>query len=179
MAIDYEKYYENYIEEATKQLREHNQRIIEETAKDFFKLMDGKLRNIFETVITQFYSSYTPLYYKRRGSRGSLYKLLQTSYSDIHWEGEFDPGEIVSRTGYNAENGLYDVIFRQGWHGGAKHNGSYYWRKPIPIWTRWGREAEKATIAPLAMFQSLVKEYREKELQKDWDKLYKINEKKV
>lgn len=45
---------------------------------------------------------------------------------------------------------IYNVMFKKGYHGGAPHNGGYYWRFPSPqtaaelgvppfaVWYPWG-----------------------------------------
>lgn len=176
MSVDYKNYYEKYIKELKEKVKQQKKDILKQTSTEFFELLSTKIRNMFEITIIHFYSSYSPKFYKRRDS---LFNLLKIDYGNDYFEGEFIPEKIISRTGYKAEDGLYDTVFRQGWHGGAKHNGSYYWRKPDPCYNRWGRQAIKAQFSPLQIFNALLDDYKAKEIQEDWNKLYNKNISKI
>ena len=87
------------------------------------------------------------------------------------------------RNGYAGEDGLYDQVFRKGWHGGAASGdytfrgysfnksgwvvthtphpdtGTPYWRTPIPYYSQWGRKAEISDPSPLQDIKNKVAEY--------------------
>lgn len=132
---DLVKNIDRYIEmdaEIVKAVSKHAPKIADEetinTYKDYAKVEVKKYTEVFNRVVDAFYSDYTPLKYKRQGNininAGGLYDLLdiqtdetgrvllQTSYKDI-----LNPSNMhTDRHG----GSLYETVFEQGWHGGAR-----------------------------------------------------------
>lgn len=135
--------------------------------RDMLFYLDVEMKRIFRDVIDEFYADYTPQPdgYERHQS---LYNLFQTQ----HFTGEnarlefwFEPSEMTPfRSGYDGEDGLYDQVFRKGWHGGAGSGPGHpspstpYWRTPHPYYTMWGREAAVANVSPLDRFYEKMHE---------------------
>ena len=73
---------------------------------------------------------------------------------------------MTYRNGYGGEDGLYNTVFRGGYHGGAASgqghpkNGVPMWRYPYPIYVTWGKEAAQS-VSPLSEFLRLDDEETE------------------
>lgn len=166
----YAKYFQRMQESVNKQAR----KAYDETWKEWLKYVAGKAQEIMKGVAEDFYASYTPQFYKRRGS---LYNLLVINLEDSGetFEGHFNESAITFRNGYGGEDGLYDQVFRRGWHGGAgsidaskeakmgahPSPGYPYWRTPYSPpdskktgYYHWGRPADISYPAPLDVFKS-------------------------
>lgn len=172
---DIERYLnEQYIKKIEKKLIP----VYEKAGKNFFKTVKNKLENMYESTIDEFYRDYTPDFYERRGS---LYNLLDIMVSDDELSWSFDPSKISYRNNrQGAEDGLYDLVFRQGYHGGSKSdkNGTHpnlgvpYWRTPYPKFSQWGKQATKAETSPLERFKEKISIYENNgEYQDDFDTL--------
>lgn len=170
---DFQKIVKKKIE---KDLVELNKKTLEKTFPKFVKEIDKEVKNRYELSVDKFYQSYSPLYYHRRGS---LYDLLVTNYDKLKLEysWEFDPNKILY-TGSNSasyshgEDGLYSTVFRGGYHGGAYHNGSFYWRTPYPYFTHWGQPAAYEQISILEDFQNRIHKYETGKMKKDFKRIY-------
>jgi hypothetical protein len=163
----------NYIEKIEKKLMP----IYNNAYGDFLDVVESKIRKIHETAIDEFYMSYRPMFYKER--RGSLYDTLIFERKGNRLRGGFEPSVMKYRDGSGGrENDLYDIVFRKGYHGGAKNdkNGGHpnpgipYWRTPYPKYNKWGKPAEIAEISPLERFKEKINEYQNNgEYQRDFD----------
>ena len=164
-----------------KELNKHTQKIIDDikvkieqqkpiVQKKVLNLVENKLNLLFELSIIKFYSSYTPLFYTPR--RNSLYNLFHVKRGDSYLEYWFDSSQITSRDGYAGEDGLYTTVFKEGYHGGAKHDGEMLWRKPVPYYTSWGRSAERATISPYDMYITLKEDYEKHGFRTDFKNIW-------
>lgn len=160
---------------------------------EYFEIADKKIREIYKSVITDFYRDYTPpRFYDRRGS---LYNLIQTQHGDDYLQVGFNPSKISYRNGYAGEDGLYETVFRQGWHGGAMVHGSmlypigkYEDGKPRAydgtykdgVYKPYEDEyykyswtvANKAAISPLDDFKKRLDAYQESEYQQDYEEIW-------
>lgn len=65
--------------------------------------------------------------------------------------------DIDYNSGAYVGGGSFDAIFKEGYHGGASHNGGYYWRKPHPYYRYWGRPAE-STASIYSLYEAKVPE---------------------
>lgn len=104
-----------------------------------------KANQIVRTAIDSYYESYYPQVYRRTES---LYSVFHPEFTRSGFDLVFDD----SRFGYHRADSeyIYNVMFKKGYHGGAPHNGSYYWRWPSPqtlhesgippysMWYLWG-----------------------------------------
>lgn len=142
--------------------------VIEEEVLD---LVDKKLNEFFISSVAQFYADYTPEYYERRnnknGFNSGMYALFRTKKEGTKLRFWFEPSEFISRTGYNGEDGLYKTVFLEGWHGGAMHDGKMLYRKPVPYYRYWGKEAIQ-TFSPYDMFIALKEDYEKRGFKMDY-----------
>lgn len=153
-----------YMERVKEALRQEATKALQETYAELFVVVNDKVHKLFEDVIQDFYSDYTPDYYDRGLS---LYNILNTKVSQDSLEIWFNPEAMTHfRSEYGGEDGLYDQVFRHGWHGGAGSGddhpslGHPYWRTPVPYYTHWGREAAIAPVVPLDEFKRRINEYQ-------------------
>lgn len=189
-------FYSKYIEKLQARAEEAVKDAQKKAFAEYFEVADKKIHDIYKDTITDFYNSYDRTFYKPRNG-GSLYQLLETEIEDDGLSLDFNPSKISYRNGYAGEDGLYDQVFRQGWHGGANINGQMLvpWTHP-PIayngdkspWepsvlrseeikSGW-KLAEKAPISPLNDFKQRLDKYQQKEYQQDYEKIwnkYKTN----
>lgn len=142
----------DYVEDITNDTVEKMQDAVEDFKKEFFPLQVENVKEIYREVISDFYNeisendrTYMP--------RGSLYRLFSctTNYKCLNMD--FHPELFKSRTGYAGEDGLYTTVFKEGWHGGARHNGGMFYRTPIPYFTYWGKEATRSSMSPYEKFK--------------------------
>lgn len=178
--------------EAEKQNRE----ILIKTLNDFMPIVKRRIQDLFNQTVTEFYDSYTPRGIHPYERRRSLYNLIDISIhgsgENMSLEGDFDEGKILFRnaretSGDGAENGLYDQVFRHGWHGGAPRgdghpspsddndNATPYWRKTYPAYRHWHTQAAVASIPPLDRFYELLHEYENSDANKDYLECYRRN----
>ena len=176
---EYRRIVDAIIEKSRPQIEATVNKIQKETWSDFICVVEEKVRTIFNSVIQDFYSSYTPEYYDRRES---MYNILQTEISENSLSISFDPSKMTSfRSGYDGEDGLYDQVFRHGWHGGAPSgdghpsSGSPYWRAPVPYYNQWGREASIASVSPLDDFRRRISDYQKYQMHDDFNKLWSLH----
>lgn len=173
---------DDYIANLKKEAESKIQEALKETKKEFLPLCEKKIKAIYHSVIEEFYFGYNRSFYK---PRGSLYDLLECKSDDEYVYISFNPSKITSRTGYSGENGLYQSVFREGWHGGAKFgDGAYYpWRKPPTpydgAYKPWDdlksfiwQPAVKAPISPLQDFKNRFDEYQDGEFESDFRKIW-------
>lgn len=189
MQQSYNQYYNDYLDRLTKRVKEQVQTQVQTVLKEvrrrtyieFFTLLKSKVENMYRDAIDEFYEDYDPLYYRRRNS---LYDLIDITLGKDSLTIEFDPSKITYRDGTGGnENGLYDLVFRQGYHGGSTKDtkgthpnpGVPYWRTPYLLYSYWGQRAAKAPISPLLNFKLKLYKYQKSELQKDFDELWKKN----
>lgn len=177
--VDFAAYYNNYLASLKVKVKDAVNRALRDTWADFFVVVEDKIQTMFNSVIQDFYASYSPDYYNRNES---LYDILQTSVDADSLSIWFDPGRMSSfRSGYTGEDGLYDQVFRHGWHGGAGSgdghpaHGRPYWRTPIPYYNRWGREASMSMVAPLEDMKRRVADYEQYGMQADFDRVWAIH----
>lgn len=178
--------------EAQRQTKE----ILTKSITDFLPIVKLRIREIFNKAVTEFYNDYTPRRYDRRGDTssktGGLYDLLVVKIdgSGLKLSGEFDESAILFRnarlaSGVGAENGLYDQVFRHGWHGGSPRGllhpnpsdtndgATPYWRYPHPSYRRWSdHPADVALESPLARFKELLNEYETGDAAEDYRRCY-------
>lgn len=98
---------------------------------------DKKIRDKFDLIATNaiddYYADYDPIYYDRLGDLYHTYKIIITDY-----ERRIELSHIYMNGGHRASNEyIFDTMFVYGYHGGAPHNGEFYWREPIPYFDSW------------------------------------------
>lgn len=181
--VDFQEYYTRYLESLKSKVKVAVRQALHDTWSDFFVVVDERVHEIFNSVIQDFYSSYTPEHYDRNES---LYEILQTEVADDSLSISFEPSKMTPfRSGYDGEDGLYDQVFRHGWHGGAASgeghpsSGTPYWRTPVPYYNRWGHEAAIASTSPLDDMRRRVADYEKNEMQADFDRIWSVYAKNI
>lgn len=114
-------------------------------------IMKAKL--IVRGAVDAYYGSYGPQVYSRTESLYSVMEVQETGDGfDLMFGGEYMKGSHRVGNDY-----IYDVMFKKGYHGGAPHNGDYYWRWPSPqtlsesgippysMWYLWGPAPQSAS----------------------------------
>ncbi len=101
----------------------------------------NKARMIVRGAVDSYYETYSPLVYSRTESLYNVFRPEDTA----------DGFELVfssDRMGGHRVDGeyIYNVMFKKGYHGGAPHNGGYYWRWPSP------RTLQEGGIPPYSMW---------------------------
>lgn len=156
--------------------------VINQFTPQFWQEVDQDIRQIFKEAMDDFYSDYTQSYYDRRGS---LYDIIMTDVKPMSLSIWFTPEPMTFHDEDIGEGGLYDLVFRRGYHGGAESGdtttytiqqgnrkgervtvdtphpnpGTPYWRKPYPYYLQWGRPAERADTPPLQDVKNRAKQY--------------------
>lgn len=192
MSSKHNDFYKSYMSKLQTKAKEAVKDAQKKAFSEYFEVADKKIREIYKSVITDFYRDYTPRFYDRRGS---LYNLIQTKHGDDYLQIGFNPSKIAYRNGYAGEDGLYETVFRQGWHGGAMVHGSmlypigkYEDGKPRAydgtykdgVYKPYEDEdykyswtvANKAAISPLDDFKKRLDVYQESEYQQDYEEIW-------
>lgn len=151
------------------------------------RLVDQELervQSISHVAADHFYKNYPPKFYFSGhgpgGRRGTLYHVLRIRrFGDTSYQIDFDPSVMTYRNGGGGgEHDLYQTVFKEGWHGGAKSGdghpdaGTPYWRYPYPVYKMWGRKAARAEESP---YQEIVREYNSRtaaQVQEDLERLF-------
>lgn len=206
MSNNQSSFYQSYIKKLQEKAKKAVKEAQEKSFSEYFNVAEKKIKTIYKDTITDFYNSYPNPFYDRRGS---LYELIQTKKTNDYLSMWFDPSKISYRNGYaesssspGVSGGLYDLVFRQGWHGGAMVHGSmlypigkyedgkpraydgtykdgYY--KPYEdenykySWT----VANKAAISPLDDFKKRLDKYQKTEYQEDYEKIWNKNKSNI
>lgn len=179
----FERYIDDFLEQSKTKIQEAVAIVQKETWDDFIHIVEERIKEMFNDVIQEFYNDYSPETYDRNES---LYDLLQTDTTDSSLMVWFDPSKMTPfRSGYDGEDGLYDQVFRHGWHGGAASGeghpspGTPYWRTPVPYYNRWGREAAIASVSPLDNMMQRVRDYEERGIRNDFIQTWSLHAKDI
>jgi len=93
-------------------------------------------KNLAKKTIESFYKDYTP-FEKSYDRTGDLFNAYDIGIRD-GYELVFELGSEFMEHYHHQENDLvYWIAFVNGSHGGFPHNGSMYWRTPIPEFSAW------------------------------------------
>lgn len=128
---------------------------IEKLQKKYDKKFVEDLEDIGRQIISDFYSSYEPHLYHRKGSLKDVFKVTMSKDHRLTYEFNED---FMTASHRVSNDYIYDIAFIKGWHGGAPKsdyqwspadNQDLYYREPAPgkgvkAYTRWGRVAERA-----------------------------------
>lgn len=186
---------QHVFEDWVNNLVEQTNQVIEKTENEFFDVLEKKMRTQYKKIIDLFYSEYTPKTYNRQGENG-LYGLLRISRDEDGMAYDFDPTKLSFRNGYNGENGLYDLVFRKGYHGGYLDKRGVYkipWTNPVVEYNgdnnnddgrikpwqpepwhdnhniKHGWERAQKGTSPLREWNKFIDHYNRNECQKDLD----------
>ena len=128
---------------------------------EFGEYQQKRISEIFTSAVDRFYASYDPFYYQRAHS---LYDLLDIhgknvygilEDEDITEDNLFDKSVVTPFERGGGAEGLYELVFKHGYHGGAKGTDAneekrsrMSYRTPYPHFKHWGRYAKKAKKSP-------------------------------
>lgn len=124
---------------------------------------------VCDSIITDWYSQYDPIFYNRSGS---MYKMFEVKTNGTKLIVDFDGDSLDGLNKY-----IYDIAFVGGYHGGADKGANHprpgipWWRTPIPEFSEWGRPAKKSFSPYNRMMIELDKKMTEidKERQSEYD----------
>lgn len=193
--------YDRWVNRVNRKMNEAANKVLDQAFPEFLEKVEINVRKIFTEAIDAFYKDYTPSGEYAYDRQYDLYKLLVVDRNQDRIALEFKPENMQGfRNGYNGEDGLYDQVFRKGWHGGAGgiheekiaqygvHPGYLpgqnvpVWRTPAPYFTHWGEAAEVMSPSPLELIQDNIKQYESTQIMHDfkecWDRHFhnmKIN----
>ena len=156
---DFSAFMKSVLGNVAQSTKESTEQISEKVNQDFFTFIKNEgVEPLYKGVIDSFYNNYTPTVYDRSNS---LYDMPQIVITENYLAIEFNENRMsVYR---NGGTGLYDLVFKEGYHGGAKsgeghpHPGTPYWRTGF-YYNQWGQPAKKAPIAP---YEDLVEQLQE------------------
>ena len=127
--------------------------------QDFFMFIKNEgVEPLYKGVIDSFYNDYTPTVYDRNKS---LYDMPQIIITEDYLAIEFNENRMS--TFRDGGTGLYELVFKEGYHGGAKSGkdhpnpGVPYWRTG-DLFSLWGKPAKRAPIAP---YEDFVEQFQE------------------
>lgn len=201
--FDYKAYYNQLVGRMKASVEKEMDKAMDKTWEEYFISLDTKIHEIFNEAVTNFYADYIPKHDRRNGNpnsqAGGLYELLESKADPYGFSAEFDPGKMSgwqegkSRADiqgfYHNEDGLYDQVFRRGWHGGAgsirksrisksvrgygphPNPGTPYWgTKSSGRWS-WGEPAEIASTPPLTEIQNKWEQFINNEAPQEFIKI--------
>lgn len=163
-----------------REIKSATERGLKKTVDKLVGDISDALNKSFKHAVDDFYEDpgFKAASYKRTKS---LYKLLGQSVrfdeetSEIVGTYGFDPSKMTTfrEPDDESHNGLYDQVFRKGWHGGADkvsddkvkypfqvhpEPGVPYYRYPRPYYRYWGKRAVILVPSPLERFNRYIDE---------------------
>ena len=155
MATEYTSYYDAMIRKLKKKAEESIRQIMPAVWADYFRFAEQSIKVMFKDVVKDFYADYTPIIYDRNYG---LFDLLETEVTSEQLSVRTNPLNMTGyRNGYKGDSGLYDLVFRHGWHGGADHGA----RPGRPVHAGHAVRADRICRA----FQQLPSEQRHSDRQ--------------
>lgn len=184
MKIDWELHINNpVIQRLVARAREAIYNAAKEAAVEVLDEMELNLQEIYRRIIDEFYADYSPDHYERTGS---LYNLLDIENKEGTLDWGFESGKATSFERGGGSDGLYEHVFRQGWHGGSTgtdKNGYTVrvpsWRSPVQWYSHWGSVAEQAPRSPLEAWEQEVDAYKTDVLPQRYNALYQKQIQKI
>ena len=127
-----------------------------EIFREFGAYQQDQVGKMFRESIDEFYAAYSPAYYNRTYS---LYDAIQYEPDEygiiddqIDSDSLFSSEYVTPFERGGGSQGLFDLVFMAGWHGGAtgtdkrgKSRDVPTYRKPYGRYTMWGRTAVRST----------------------------------
>ena len=122
--------------------------------KKIYKDLDDICRRSIDT----YYGSFTPNSYDRTESFYKTYRIIMDKDDFVIQLG----AEIMPDTHRASTEYIYDLMFKEGWHGGGLNYevgvSTPYWRTPARYFTKWGDRAPK-TDAPFNIIEEELNDY--------------------
>lgn len=153
----------------------------QQSLAEYLAIAEEDLQTIANRVADDFYSDYNPKEYDRDFSLYDIFETKLKAGEDGNWSlsYNFEESYMNYRSGYDGEDGLYDLVFRQGWHGGATDGpnhpapGTAYWRYPGPYYTDWYHSpAARADLVPLRNFEQRKREYEQGDMIRKFERIF-------
>lgn len=107
-------------------IQNNQQAFIDSFIKPYLQAIMPTVELKIKDAISTYYKSYRPLLYQRQYSLNGIYKI------DMVGGKVFFDSSLIGGVHRADDEYIYDVMFKKGYHGGAPHNGNYYWRFPSP-----------------------------------------------
>ena len=198
MATYGNKNIKNFYHQLEVEERAHIEKCVDKAVKiavrEMMKKTEKSFREMFRDAIDRFYQDYTPggVYPYQRTN--SLYNILDTEYlgEDAGYEYgaiaiSFDDDKVTKFR--NGNGSVYDLAFKEGWHGGAKSGdttvlptgtlhtphpdpGTPYYRRMVKSrkhgrWfsVGWTRPAERTSPSPFDQFDDEIERFANEEMQ--------------
>lgn len=150
----------DFFEEIKKDINDKIEETAKKTYKDALPIVEEDVKECWKTAIDEYYASYKPKYYERKGKESNLYNMLDTEITDkkvkIYAKSE-KLGEHRVENDY-----IFYYMFLHGYHGGAVHNDGLYWRAGYHLnkdgkdaYEHWGKRAYQSD-SPSDRFQNLL-----------------------
>lgn len=123
--------------------------------QEFGQWQAARIESLFREAVSEWYGAFTPGEfgsppYQRSNS---MYNVLEIVFDG---EGMVDTDNVDALYNEGAMgDGLFDHVFKQGWHGGKAGSGNPHYRKPYGIWKYYSRPAVQTTAADILFRNSL------------------------
>lgn len=119
---------------------------------EFGEYQQAKVEELFRSAVNQFYAAYRPAYYERNFSLYNALEYEPDEYGIV--DDQIDNDSLFSWDGVSSfergggSHGLFDLVFMEGWHGGAAGidrrgdvRTSPHYRTPEGFYYNWGKQA--------------------------------------
>lgn len=126
--------------------------IKEEIFAEFGEYQQKKVEELFRSAVDSFYAAYSPEFYGRSYSLYDALDYQPDEYGII--DDQIDNDSLFSAEGVTpferggGSQGLFELVFMEGWHGGAagtdrrgEERSVPSYRTPYDRYFRWGRQA--------------------------------------
>ncbi len=148
---DAKDYYGNMVDRMKKSVIKEINAASDKMWEEYFQILKNKAVEIFKNAVAEFYNGYDAKHANDRTY--SMYDILEVEADAYHFHAEFLPEKMEGwqehptpgvQGFYHAEDGLYDTVFRHGWHGGASKIANSkirqfgYYSHPNPGMPYWG-----------------------------------------
>ena len=173
--------YRKVADETLRLLNKESEITLKNTARDFGVYQKQKIEEIFKDAVDNFYNSWEPMDdgYDRHLS---LYKALDLKNAPqkdgiidheetVPYDSLFNPKNVTPFERGGGAEGLFEHVFKQGWHGGARGTdkrgvsmGMPHYRTPYGVYRYWGKEAVRADESPYDYFNRTLEQAYHNEL---------------
>lgn len=153
------KWTKGIVEHYTTVLKECHKQAVQRLIPDIM----SELITTYQAAAMAWYSAYTPRFYRRRLGLNNIYDAEANVDAPSIEYGFYEDRMTTDRAGHS----LFDKVFVEGFHGGAREGGvgTPRYRTPYRVYTRWGGAAAQ-TKSAYEMFEEnkekIESEYKEK-----------------
>lgn len=132
---------------------------------DVINSTEIEFKSLFDEAVSGFYDSYDPQIYDRNESLKRIFKFTNEGES---FSTEFDEFGM-SQFERGRAGGLYNLTFKEGYHGGGGSPPRY--RGPINIWSHWTGSAVQSN-SPYEVWYNSASSYWNTVSSEKYNKLY-------